>query len=149
MIIFYETLQEWPQQTKPKKGEFMNFSQGHSGTKVRYVNRACFPKEKHQNSYKNGRDSYELFLLAPFFGLVCRGESYETIPNTLLKKKESDVAALTREYARLCHQRIVSDPLDESQLPNDLGVADTDIAELYPLMQGARLDCRMPLHPTP
>ena len=30
----------------------MNFSRGHSGTKVRYVNRACFPKEKHQNSQK-------------------------------------------------------------------------------------------------
>ena len=38
----------------------MNFSQGHSGTKVDNVNRACFPKEKHQNSHKNGR----LFVLA-------------------------------------------------------------------------------------
>ena len=28
------------------QGQFMNFSQGHSGTKVRYVDRACFPKEK-------------------------------------------------------------------------------------------------------
>ena len=26
--------QEWPRQTKPKKGQFMNFPQGHSGTKV-------------------------------------------------------------------------------------------------------------------
>ena len=26
--------QEWPRQTKPKKGQFMNFSRGHSGTKV-------------------------------------------------------------------------------------------------------------------
>ena len=26
--------QEWPRQTKPKKGQFMNFSQGHSRTKV-------------------------------------------------------------------------------------------------------------------
>ena len=46
--------QERPRQTKPKKGQFMNFSQGHSGTKVRYVNRVCFP----------------------FFGLVCRGNSW-------------------------------------------------------------------------
>ena len=30
--------QEGPRQTKPKEGQFMNFSQGHSGTKVRYVN---------------------------------------------------------------------------------------------------------------
>ena len=28
------------------------------------VNRACFPKEKHQNSHRNGRNSYELFVLA-------------------------------------------------------------------------------------
>ena len=26
--------QEWPRQTKPTKGQFMNFSQGHSGTKI-------------------------------------------------------------------------------------------------------------------
>ena len=26
--------QEWPRQTKPKKGQFMNFPQGHSGTKA-------------------------------------------------------------------------------------------------------------------
>ena len=43
----------------------MNFSQGHSGTKVRYVNRACFPKEKHQNSQKMG-EIHELFVLALF-----------------------------------------------------------------------------------
>ena len=40
----------------------MNFSQAHSGTKVRYVNRACFLRG-HQNSHKNGRNSYELFVL--------------------------------------------------------------------------------------
>ena len=42
----------------------MNFSQGHSGTKVRYVNRACFPKEKHQNSDKKMGEIHELFVLA-------------------------------------------------------------------------------------
>ena len=41
----------------------MNFSQGHSWTKVRYVTRACFPKEKHQNSHKMG-EIHELFVLA-------------------------------------------------------------------------------------
>ena len=42
----------------------MNFSQGHSGTKVQFVNRACFPKEKHQNSHKNGLEIHELCVLA-------------------------------------------------------------------------------------
>ena len=68
-------IQEWPQQTKPQKGQFMNFSQGHSGTKVRDVNRACFPKKKHQNSHKKGRNSWT-FRFGPFFGLVCWGDSW-------------------------------------------------------------------------
>ena len=54
---------EFTKPTKPKKGQFMNFPQGHSGTKVRYVNRACFPKEKHQKSQKMG-EIRELFVLA-------------------------------------------------------------------------------------
>ena len=33
--------QERPRQTKPKKGQFMNFSQGHSGTKVQYESCLC------------------------------------------------------------------------------------------------------------
>ena len=47
-----------------KKSQFMNLSQGHSGTKVRDVNRACFPKEKHQNSHKKMGEIHELFVLA-------------------------------------------------------------------------------------
>ena len=54
--------QEWPRQTKPKKGQVMKFSQGHSRAKFN-VNRACFPKEKHQNSQKMG-EIHELFVLA-------------------------------------------------------------------------------------
>ena len=65
--------QEWPWQTKPKKGQFMNFSQVHSGTKVRDVNRACFPKEQ-TRIHKKGRNS-RTFRFGPFFGLVCRGET--------------------------------------------------------------------------
>ena len=50
----------------------MHFSQGHSGTKVRYVNRACFPKEKHQNSQKWAK--FMNFSFWPFlwFGLPGR-----------------------------------------------------------------------------
>ena len=66
--------QEWPRQTKPKKGQFMNFSQGHSGTKVRYVNRACFPKEKTPEFTKKWA-KFMNFCFGPFFGLVCRGDS--------------------------------------------------------------------------
>ena len=51
----------------------MNFSQGHSGQKFN-VNRACFPKEKHQNSQKMG-EIHETIHSGPFFGLVCRGDS--------------------------------------------------------------------------
>ena len=69
--------QERPWQTKPKKSQIMNISQGHSGTKVRYVNRACFPKEKHQKIHtKMGEIHMNFFFrFGPFFGLVCRGDS--------------------------------------------------------------------------
>ena len=60
---FQDLIQEWPRQTKPKKGQFMNFSQGHSGTKVRDVNRARFPKEKTPEFTKMG-ETHELFVLA-------------------------------------------------------------------------------------
>ena len=53
-----------PANQTSSKGQFMNFSQGHSGTKVRNVNRACFPKEKHQNSQEKGGEIHELFVLA-------------------------------------------------------------------------------------
>ena len=65
-------IQEWPRQTKPKKGQFMNFSQGHSGTKIRYVNRACFPKEKHQNSQKWAKLMNFSFWHLLWFGLPGR-----------------------------------------------------------------------------
>ena len=50
----------------------MNFPQGHSGTKVQFVNRACFPKEKHQNSQKWAK--FMNFSFWPFlwFGLPGR-----------------------------------------------------------------------------
>ena len=54
--------QEWPRQTKPKKGQFTNFSQGHSGTKVRDVNRACFPKKTPE--FTKMGEIHELFVLA-------------------------------------------------------------------------------------
>ena len=78
--VAHQTTQEWPRQTKPKKGQFMNFSQGHSGTKVRYVNRACFPKEKHQNDSQKWA-KFMNFSFWPFlwFGLPARLLKEETL----------------------------------------------------------------------
>ena len=61
---------KWPRQTKPKKGQFMNFSQGHSGTKVQCE--SCLFKEKHQDSQK--RAKFMNFSFWPFlwFGLPGR-----------------------------------------------------------------------------
>ena len=63
--------QEWPQQTKPKEGQFMNFSQGHSGTKVQCES-YLFSKEKHQKSQKWAK--FMNFSFWPFiwFGLPGR-----------------------------------------------------------------------------
>ena len=44
----------------------MNFSQGHSGTKVQFVNRARFPKEKNTRSHTKMGEIHELFVLALF-----------------------------------------------------------------------------------
>ena len=63
----------------------MNFSRGHSGTKVRYVNRACFPKEKHQNSQKWAK--FMNFSFWPFFwfGLPGRLLTYACDPGKIGK----------------------------------------------------------------
>ena len=52
--------QESPQQTKPKKGQFMNFSQGHSGTKVQCES-CLFSQGKTPEFTKMG-EIHELFV---------------------------------------------------------------------------------------
>ena len=71
MSINSSFFQESPRQTKPKKGQFMNFSRGHSGTKVRCESR-LFSQEKHQNSQKWAK--FMNFSFWPFlwFGLPGR-----------------------------------------------------------------------------
>ena len=69
----YKNNQEWPRQTKPKKGQFMNFSQGHSGTKFQCES-CLFSQGKTPEFTKMG-EIHELFRFGPFFGLVCRGDS--------------------------------------------------------------------------
>ena len=60
---------------RTKESQFMNFSRGHSGTKVRDVNRSCFPKENTPEfTQKNGQNSYELFVLPlSLWFFLCRG----------------------------------------------------------------------------
>ena len=62
--------QKWPRQTKPKKGQFMNFSQGHSGTKVQCES-CLFSQGKTPEFTKNG-EIHELSVLALWFGLPGR-----------------------------------------------------------------------------
>ena len=53
--------QEWPRQTKPKKGQFMNFSQGHSRTKIQCES-CLFSQGKTPEFTKMG-EIYELLVL--------------------------------------------------------------------------------------
>ena len=62
--IFLCMFQEWPRQTKPKKGQFMNFSQGHSGTKVQCES-CLFSQGKTPEFTKMG-EIHELLVLALF-----------------------------------------------------------------------------------
>ena len=54
--------QEWRQQTKPKKGQFVNFSQGHSGTKVQCE--SCLFSEGKTPEFTKMGEIHELFVLA-------------------------------------------------------------------------------------
>ena len=69
--------QERPRRKKKTKERSVhpNFSQGHSGTKVRYVNRACFPREEKTQEFTKMWAKFVNFSFWPFFGLVCRGDS--------------------------------------------------------------------------
>ena len=63
-VIIYK---ESPRQTKTTERPVHElFAGAFRKTKVRYVNRACFPREKHQNSHqKNGREIFMNFSFCP------------------------------------------------------------------------------------
>ena len=61
VLFFLPEYQEWPRQTKPKKGQFMNFSQVHSGTKVQCES-CLFSQGKAPEFTKMG-EIPELFIL--------------------------------------------------------------------------------------
>ena len=65
----------------------MNFSQGHSGTKVQYVNRACFPRKTPEFTKKWARNSYELFVLALSLVWFAGATPEKRIHSTLLQPK--------------------------------------------------------------
>ena len=68
-LTFLTFFQEWPRQTKPKKGQFMNFSQGHSGTKVQCE--SCLFSQGKTPEFTIMGEIHELFVLALFwFGLT-------------------------------------------------------------------------------
>ena len=64
--------QEWPRQTKPKKGQSWTFRRGIPERKFPMWIVLVFLRKKHQNSQKMGK-IHELPWFGPFFGLVCWG----------------------------------------------------------------------------
>ena len=86
-----------------KKSQFMNFSQGHSLTKVRYVNRACFPKEKHQNLQKWAK--FMNFSFWPFlwFGLPGRLLTKRIFrANFILQTGQSKKCHVSNQFRFVC-----------------------------------------------
>ena len=55
-------IQEWPRQAKPKKGQFMNFSQVRSGTKVQ--RESCLFSRGKTSEFTKVGEIHELFVLA-------------------------------------------------------------------------------------
>ena len=62
-MLFSVFYQEWPRQAKPKTGQFMNFSQGHSATKVQCESYLFFLR-KNTRIHKRRAKIHELFVLA-------------------------------------------------------------------------------------
>ena len=60
--IVLELIPEWPQQTKPKKGQFMNLSQGHSESKIQCE--ACLFSQGETPEFTKMGEIHELFVLA-------------------------------------------------------------------------------------
>ena len=111
--ILYELLveenQESPRQTKPKKGQFMNFSRGPE---------LVLPR-KSTRIHKNGRNSWT-FCFGPFYGLVCRGDSWE-------KQHEVAMARFERRVA----QKLVTSWSIPRQLPIPWEVAGILLAVVF------------------
>ena len=63
---FVEEIRSGPGKPNQRKVSSWTFRRGIPEQKFKNVNRACFPKEKHQNSHKNGRNSWT-FHFGPFF----------------------------------------------------------------------------------
>ena len=61
VALSYSVGQEWPRQTKPKKGQLINFLQSHSGTKVQCES-CLFSQGKTPEFTKMG-EIHELFVL--------------------------------------------------------------------------------------
>ena len=58
--------QESPRETKPKKGQFMNFSQGHSGTKVHFCESCLFSQGKQARIFTEKWAKFMNFSFCPF-----------------------------------------------------------------------------------
>ena len=86
---FLRENQESPRQIKPKKGQFMNFSRGGVPEQKFNVNRACFPKEKHQNS-----QTWAKFINFSFWPFLWFG-----LPGRLLRESAQSEVQVTNFLA--------------------------------------------------
>ena len=95
--VFSEQLsQESPRQTKPKQGQFMNFLQGHSGTKVRCES-CLFSQAKTPEFTKMG-EIHELFVLALslvwFAGATLDSRNSESDSRNVKFQSRNDISRL-------------------------------------------------------
>ena len=77
--------QESPRQTKPKKGQFMNFSQGHSGTKVQ--RESCLFSQGETPEFTKMGEVHELFDL-PLSLVWFAGATPDSISTQLAKRQD-------------------------------------------------------------
>ena len=105
--------QEWPRQTKPKKGQFMNFSQGRSGTKVQCES-CLFSQGKTPEFTKMG-EIHELFIL-PLSLVWFAGATPEIICNgrALGRVAKQKHQQNRHKLSQKCPKIVFSDPPKQS-----------------------------------
>ena len=103
--------QESPWQTNPKKGQFTNFSQGQTGTRVRDVSFVLVFPRKNTRVHKNGRNSWT-FLFWPFF--------WFGLPGRLLIEMFTQNKSLTIFWCNYCKINVWFGPVERCKNSHNL-----------------------------
>ena len=100
--------QEWPQPTKPRKVSSWTFHRAFRNKSSMWIVHVFL--RKNTRIHKNGRNSWS-FRFGPFFGLVCRGDSWKKFPQIAV----SDGSTCTFKSRDLWFEPLFKSPLESQR----------------------------------